>query len=234
MDTDLARIIVIAIASVGTVVWLAAVAVMARASRERQARIQLASERFEMDGFPGRPGDGSRSGFHSASPIVGEVEVQGKPEELSAKLASLLARDGLGPIGPVKILSRNEREIWFESAGPGVGQAHATVRRGRFRLEGFGTRTRVEYALDAPSGRVLLWLGWGFVALGLAALVIIATVLLTFIVVSPSPAWRGQAVQMVQAVHFLWPPFLFAFLARQPEKLIRGRVEAMVHNLPYS
>ncbi len=35
-------------------------------------------------------------------------------------------------------------------------------------------------------------------------------------------------------VHFLWPPFLFAHLSRQPGRMFRARMEALVHNLPYS
>jgi hypothetical protein len=225
MDPGIARIVVIGIAAVGAIVWIEALAAMFRASRERQSRIQLAGERFDVDG----PQTGST--------IVGEVELQGKPDDLSAKLASQLARDGLGPIGPVKILACDRNEISFEAAGPaaasGQSQPGMMIRRGRFRLEAFGSRTRVAYAIETSSGRLLLMFGWTFVVLGLAALVAGVWLLLTLVVASPSAAVRAQSVQMVQAIHFLWPPFLFAHLARQPAKLVRSRVDSLINNLPY-
>jgi hypothetical protein len=54
------------------------------------------------------------------------------------------------------------------------------------------------------------------------------------VIPSPNPSVRGQAIQMVQAVHLLWPPFLCAALARHPGRMIQARVSAMIHNLPYS
>jgi len=225
MEPETARIAVIGIASAGAIVWMAALAAMIRASRERQARIQLAGERFDIDGP------------NSGGTIVGEVEVQGRPEDLSAKLASLLARDGLGPIGPVKILGCDRKEVAFEAAGPaagpGQGQPGTLIRRGRFRLEPIGSRTRIAYAIETSSSRILLMIGWLFVVLGLAALVVGVWLLLTLVVASPSAAVRAQSVQMFQAIHFLWPPFLFAHLTRQPVKFVRSRVDALIHNLPY-
>ena len=35
-------------------------------------------------------------------------------------------------------------------------------------------------------------------------------------------------------VHFLWPPFLFAFLSRQPARVLRAQMDSLVHNLPYT
>jgi hypothetical protein len=55
-----------------------------------------------------------------------------------------------------------------------------------------------------------------------------------YVVPSPNPGVRGQAVQMVQVCHLLWPPFLFTALSRQPARMIQARVSAMIHNLPYS
>ena len=144
----------------------------------------------------------------------------------------------MGPFGPVKIVACDRRELVFESVGVVVdlsGQGEFVgVRRGRFRLTPSGSRTRVEYAIEAPSGRILLGLGWLFVVLGLVALVAACTIMFTYILPNPNPSIRGQAFQMVQVVHFLWPPFLFGSLSRQPSRFVRARVEALVHNLPYS
>jgi hypothetical protein len=197
---------------------------MARATRDRQARAQEAAERFDIE-------DAAAGGT-----IAGEAEVEGRPEELSEKLARLLARDGMGPFGPVKIVACDRTELVFEPAGaaPGSPGYAAGVRGGRFRFTPTGKQTRIEYAIEAPSGRVLIAIGWLFVLLGLAALVAGSWAMWTFVVPSPNPGVRGQAIQMVQIVHLLWPPFLFAAVSRQPARMIQSRVSAMVHNLPYS
>jgi hypothetical protein len=223
MDEETARTVVIAITAVGAVTWLAALTVMLRATRERRAGVSDATEQFDVEGtLP-------------AGTIVGSADVAGQPDALSTKLAERLARDGLGFFGPVKIVTCNPREVSFEAAGTNLGAAGyagSGFRRGRARFAGSGTRTRVDYAVEASSRGVLLALGWLFLALGLAAL--IAAPWLQFTYVVPNPNLRAQAVQTLQMVHFLWPPFLFAFLSRQPARVLRAQMEALVNNLPYS
>jgi hypothetical protein len=222
METDPSTWIVIALTTVGAVVWLAGLAVMARATRELRARAQDAAARFDIE---------ERS---AAGTLVGEGEVDGRPEDLSEKLAGLLARESMPPFGPVKIVACDRGELVFESAGLNAGTAAGGVRGGRFRFSPVGSRTRIEYAIEAPSGRVLIASGWLFIVLGLAALVAGCWIMFAYVVPSPNPGVRGQAVQMVQVCHLLWPPFLFAALSRQPARMIQARVSAMIHNLPYS
>ena len=220
MDPETSKGVVIAIASIGGVAWLAGLSVLLRATRERRARAHEAVERFDV----------SRESAEGT--IVGEAEVDGTSEELSAKLAKLLARDGLGPLGPVKIVSCDRRELVFETLGPISGPS--VGRRGWFRLAPAGKRTRIEYAVETSSGRVLLGLGWLILFLGLAGLIAGVWLEFTYVVPSPDPNIRTQAVQMVQVVHLLWPPFLFANLSRQPARMLRTRVESLVNNLPYA
>jgi hypothetical protein len=225
MDSNLSTLIVIVLACVGALVWLAGLLVMTRATRDRRTRAQEATTRFDIE-------DAMAGGT-----IVGESEVEGRPEDLSARLARLLARDGMGPFGPVKIVACDAKELIFESAGASPGSPGRTpdgVHGGRFRFTPTGSLTRVEYAIEAPSGRGVMAAGWLFIVLGFVALLGGCWAVFTYVLPSPSPNVRGQAFQIVQAVHFLWPPFLFATLARQPARMIQARVGAMVHNLPYS
>jgi hypothetical protein len=222
MESDSSTWIVIALTAVGAVVWLAGLAVMARATRELRARAQEAAARFDIE---------ERS---AAGTLVGEGEVEGRPEELSEKLAGLLARDGMPPFGPIKIVACDRSELVFESAGLNPGTAAGSIRGGRFRFSPAGSRTRIEYAIEAPSGHVLIAIGWLFIVLGLAALAAGCWIMFAYVIPSPNPGVRGQAVQMVQVCHLLWPPFLFAALSRQPARMIQARVSAMIHNLPYS
>ena len=122
MDEETARTVVIAIAAVGTVTWLAALTVMLRATRERRSRASDGTEQYDVEGaLP-------------AGTIVGSAEVEGQPDALSAKLAERLARDGLGFFGPVKIVTCDPRGVTFEAAGTDLGTAGyagSGFRRGR-------------------------------------------------------------------------------------------------------
>ena len=107
-----------------------------------------------------------------AGTIAGSAEVPGNPDELSAKLTERLARDGLGFLGPIKITGADRKQVSFEAIGNtpgGSGNPPANLRRGVVRFSGAGNKTRIEYRVEAGSGRVLLALGWFFLALGLAA-----------------------------------------------------------------
>jgi hypothetical protein len=217
MDGQTAQTIVIGMTCIGAFTWLAGLAAMLRSSREQSVRAEEASEFFDVEGV------------HSANTIAGSAEVDGQPEVLAAKLAERLAHNGLGPF-PVIILSSNRSEIAFAAAGTNLDGS--VVRSGRFRFAGLGNQTRVDYVVETSSrGRILLAVGWVSLLLGLVALV--ATPWLEFLYVLPNANLRAQAVQTVQMVHFLWPPFLFAFLSRQPHRMLRAQTDALVHNLPY-
>jgi hypothetical protein len=219
MDPEMATTVAVGIAAVGFVIWLFALQMMLRATRERRALSDDDhAQAFRAENAPGT--------------IAGSAEVPGGPDELSAKLTEKLARDGLGFLGPIKITSADRTEVSFEALGNAPGAAG--LRRGAVRFSAVGNKTRIEYCVDAGSGRVLLALGWVFVAIGLAALLIGLCLEFAFVINSPQAAVRGQAAQMIQAVHFIWPPFLFAQLSRQPIKVIKNQFEALINNLPYA
>jgi hypothetical protein len=54
-----------------------------------------------------------------------------------------------------------------------------------------------------------------------------------FVVNDLDPALRWQAVQMVQCIHFIWPPFLFVAIYRRQRTHLQTMLDAMVNNLPY-
>jgi hypothetical protein len=215
MDPETGKLVVIAITSVGVLAWLAGLTTVLRASRERKESALRASERFDIN-------EGSAPGT-----IVGEAEVEGQPEELSTKLAGLLARESTYPFGPVKIVARDRHEVAFEPAG----KSPIGFKGGRVRLEPVGSRTRIEYALDTSPSGILIG-GWIALALGLAALIVEPWLMFTYVI--PDPKFQGQELQALQLVHFLWPPFLFAHVSRQPRRMFQARMDALIHNLPYS
>jgi hypothetical protein len=221
MDQEIAAAVAIGIAVVEFVIWLYGVRTMLRATRERRALAEQSDEDF-----------GSIS---TAAAVTGSTELPGHSEELSTKLSEQLARNGLGVLGPIKITSADRREVRFESigGGPGAGgSSPVNVRGGVVQFSAAGNKTRVEYRVETDSGRVLLGVGWLFVAIGLTALATGLCLVLALVVTSPQGAVRAQSVQMIQAIHFMWPPILLGQLARQPIRLIRNQFEALIHNLP--
>jgi hypothetical protein len=221
MDEQLARLIVVALTAVGAVAWLTALAVTLRARGDRPPVGLGEALPFEIDKSP------------AASAIVGSIEVDGQAQELAAKLTEQLARTGLLPIGLIKILKSDQKEVVFEPAGT-TSFFSAGFGRGRFRFSGLGPRTQIDYAVETTSRTFLTTLSGVFLALGLAALIIVPWLQFQYVIPSPDPTVRAQALQTVQMIHFLWPPFLFAFVARQPAKMLRTQIAALLHNLPYS
>jgi hypothetical protein len=225
MDEEVAKIVVIALTAIGAVIWLTALAFTLRARRERQPADVGVALPFDIE--------------TGASPctVVGSAEVAGQPAELAAKLTEQLARGGLMPIGPVKILKSELGEVVFEPAmtnAAGTAFSAPGFGRGRFRFSGHGPRTQIDYAVETTSPTVLTALSWVFLALGLAALVFVPWLQFAYVLPSPNPNIRAQSLQTAQMIHLLWPPFLFAFVARQPARILRAQVGALVHNLPYS
>jgi hypothetical protein len=170
--------------------------------------------------------------------LTGQVEVEGRPAELTVRLAESLGRSGLAGM-LVRVLERTDDRVVFEVTGQSAqhaaqGQPGSRVRRAEavFKAVGAG-RTRIDYAIDAGGGWWMVKVGWVFVVLGLVALLGGFWALNTFVVPSPNPSVRGQSAQMLQCVHFLWPPWLFGMLYRQTRTMIRIALDTLLTNLPY-
>ena len=58
-----------------------------------------------------------------------------------------------------------------------------------------------------------------------------------FVIHDPNPMMRFQVFQVLQAIHLVWPPFLFTGLYRgrrvAQEVLARQFLNGLTHNLPY-
>lgn len=223
MSQQFAHVLLVAITAVGAVAWLAGLTTLLRASRADFARTDDGdSGRFDDDTFPRRPG----------SVVTGAAEVEGEPAVLSARAAAVLAR--MGSSGMLKIVERTDHRLAFEGTGlfPALGLGRQSQVVLEFRSPRRG-RTRIDYRATISRGRVLIWLGGLFLTAGLVALVGGYWAMNRYVVPSPNLGIRGQVVQMVQVVHVLWPPFLLAYLHRRPRTMLRGQLDALVHNLPY-
>lgn len=221
MDTQVAQIVLYSIAAVGFVAWLAGLAFVAATAR---------SDRPEA--APGA--DDPAFGGESPPPrgIAGGMELEGGVADLSGRLTEALVQP-LKAGMQVRIVERSDARVVFDILGLGpFGVGPGRPRRGwvRFRPIGSG-RTLAEYAIEGPGGRWMLAAASAFLVLGLLALGLGLWACRTYLL--PDPSYRPQVVQMVQAVHFLWPPFLFAGLYRDRDRMVRRSFETLLANLPY-
>jgi hypothetical protein len=221
MDPETAQIVLIAIAAAGAVVWLIALGFLIASARPRPA------------------GVGDEGGLADEWPpewLSGSTEVEGDAAELSTRAASLLARGTTFPGVPLKIVEKTDRHVRFERAGLLFGRrSPGSVLRGELRFTPAGQgRTRVAWGAEPSDLRFLLWLGGAFLAAGLVVLVTLCWALDTWVASSPDPTVRWQIFQMFQAVHFLWPPFLFGGLYRAGRKWAAAQLDAFANNLPHS
>jgi len=224
MDVETARTVLYAITAAGAMAWLTAV---------RFLRVSFTPQRERRD----QPDDPMEM-LRSASPgaIAGSVEVEGSPPELAAKAAAVVAEKSGEVIGPLKIVQSGADRLVVEGVGEAAGPQAAArfLRRGELRFrDARGGRTSIDYQIEVSAGRGLLIGGTIFLFLGLAALVVGFMLIHTYVVPNPNSAVRGQTLQMLQVVHFLWPPFLFGGLYRRGRSAVREAFEVMIHNLPY-
>jgi hypothetical protein len=216
VDAHLAHLTLYILTAIAVVVWLVGLRFLATVAREPYVE---------------EPFDGGEPA--TRLPIRGVVEVDGEPEELTSRAASILAKGSLGQVGPLRIISRTEDSLIFEGDRASSGLARY-VRRGAIHCARLGQgRTRIEYALEVPGGRGLLWGGAIFQALGLVAIAVGFWLVSTYVVNAADPGIRTQAVQMVQVCHFLWPPFLFGVLYRKQHGALRSVFDTFVRNLPF-
>jgi len=207
------------ITAIGAVVWCFSFRFLLNS---RRARRPAASDRFSIT----KP--------TPDNVIQGSAEVEGGAGELAAKAAASLAM-GLGhQIGPLKILDQSDDRVVFEGPRRGGNSPGQIIRKGeiRFRRSSRG-RTDINYEVEISRGRWLLFGGAIFQLLGLVALAVGFLTLHLFVIQNQDPEVRWQTVQMVQVVHFLWPPFLFGGLYRGHRRAVSTAFDTLVHNLPY-
>jgi hypothetical protein len=219
MTIEAAQIVLATITAVGFIVWLVGLQILVTAARVGKAA--------------NLPNDDLNEPA-SEEWLTGSAEVEGQPASLVKRAAALLAKHGPGYLVPLKIVACTDDHLAFERLDSVAAGPH-WFRRGELRFTPRGRdRTRIDYVVERVAARWLLWLGALFLFLGLVALIAGSWVVYALVVSSPDPGTRWQTFQMLQAVHFLWPPFLFAAVYRRGVRSVRATFDALIHNLPYS
>jgi hypothetical protein len=219
MTPENARIVLYAITGLASFVWICGLLFVLSSARGGN-RSPSSDERWGEE--PKEPGS-----------LEGSIEVEGEPADLLASAVSTLVSGGVPGIGAVRIVETQDDGVIFEGLGP-TAQGQPALGRGRLRFLPTRTlgMTRVEFAVR-PGGRGLLFGAAIVQALGLVAIVGGSILIGTLVVPSERPDVRWQVVQMLQAAHFLWPPFLLGGLYRAQRRSLRRRLEAFASNLAY-
>jgi len=215
MNASTAEMVLYAITAVAVVVWIEGLRFLAATVRKGRK----AGEEFA------KPDESA-----PADIIYGSAEVQGRAAELSQRAAAIMAARS------IKICERTDESIVFETPREFVPGSNVNLPplSGQMRFTPLSAQTtRVDYALAKPRVRVLLIMGFVFQALGFAAIVAGFLVIYFLVVPNQHPGVRWQTVQMVQVVHFLWPPFLFAGIYRKSASFVRAQFDTFIHNLPF-
>ena len=225
MDPNPSTLIVIAITAVGAIAWLAGLAVMARATREPPGQGRGGRRAIRHRGAGGGRDDRRRGrGRGPSRGALGEAGRAAGPRRHGAVRPGQdrrlrPPRAGLRVRGPEPRLAggvgrRLRRPVPVHRDR--LADPHRVRHRGAVRAR----PDRVRLALRRPGPR-----GAGRRAAGS---------MFAYVLPSPNPGVRGQAVQMVQVVPLPLAAVPVRRAARQPARMIQARVSAMVHNLPYS
>jgi hypothetical protein len=223
MDAQGAEMLLCAITAVGAIIWLVGLQVLVRSFPAIRRDSEIARQ-FSPEELP------------PANVLYGTAEVEGRPAELIDKAVAALLKASPAALDPMKIIERRDDRVVFGSVGsdPRGRPWPLQIARAQLRFTPLGpNRTSIDYAAEVAGGQWLLWMGVAFQCLGFAALVGGFCLIRAYVVPDPNPAVRWQTVQMVQAVHFLWPPFLFAAIYRRGRRAVQNGLDLLVHNLPY-
>lgn len=160
-------------------------------------------------------------------PSTGELTIKAPLARVrAAVLASLSGSVALAPFFGVEIVAATDDELqWQTTRGP-------MRHRGLLKLRSEGDSTRANFALHVSSSLLV----WAILVnqFALCAIVVLYFLLRNFVQNHENHAMAMQVVQMVQAVHVLWPPFLLAGLPRSLRKRLVAEVERTLRNSAFA
>lgn len=208
MTTQLATTIVLGVACAGALVWV--ISVM------RAWRSMFRLEEGEM------------------AP-AGETTLEGEPMEISRKIARALVGGPSPGLIPLRVVSADGDRVKFRTPTGAAIMPLTGGLEGEFVLRR-AADGKVRVALRTNRGaqrraaKITLWI---CLLVGLPVLIGVPALLLALIVGHPHPAARWQAMQAMQIVHVLWPPFLVLWLGRRNQRVIEEGLGQVLDRLKY-
>ncbi len=180
---------------------------------------------------------GRTFGEGGVGPSRGMAEVPMPPEALCKEIARRLTEQAFGLSVRLEACDPHQvRAQLFTYAGSEAAVASRPDRGATLRvaIEPDGSGSRLRWVVD---GRPLVQLfGTAMkvvLVLGLCGLVAAGVLMPALVIPSEEPAVRWQVVQTIHVLHFLWPPFLIAFVARRRRALVETRTADLLNNLRF-
>lgn len=174
---------------------------------------------------------------HAGAPLQrGTVALDCPPEEASQRLARQLASSGGPMIG--RILEASPRRVSAELR-PTVPNRRgdrytSTTALLSCEIDPRMQGCEISYTLDARAlAKGLETTTMVLLLVGSFVIVLAAVLFPSLVLRSENVAIRAQAVQVVQLVHFLWPPFLLTWQARRLRAAVIDRTVDVMSNLPW-
>lgn len=192
-------------------------------------RYAVAKIRGEYD-LPESPLDLDRDEGPRTSTVRGEVSVDRPPDLLLPFAAAQLAEGRLGV--PVRIRENSRNSLVFELNAATGNRQNCPVT---VQVDADHGKT-LRYRVTGPRPRGLLLAARIVHVLGGLAFFAGFFAIQHWLLRHPHPAIRWQSVQIVQAIHFLWPPFLLAGIALALHNSLRKfayQLEGFLDNLQY-
>jgi hypothetical protein len=177
-------------------------------------------------------------GATSPGPSRGEVEVEHAPDEVCKEIARRLASQSSGLSVRIDTCTAEEvraRLNLFPGSDATIAQHPERGGTLSCAITPSGSGSRVEWIADGrPLNRLLGVVMDLILVLGALVLVAIGLVVALLVIDHPNPAVRWQVVQTIHILHFLWPPFLFGFIARRRRALVEARVGDLLSNMKFT
>lgn len=158
-------------------------------------------------------------------PLQDRIEVAKDPATVTARLTRALASARGSALHGSVVEAASEREVRWSSTGMFRHRGVATVT---------GDAKRTQVAFEIHCGRLLQHAGLAVVVVGGLVTGTLYYSLREFALPSEHEAVRTQVVQIVQAVHLLWPPFVFAGLSLKLRRMVGAEVRRVVQNAPFA
>lgn len=155
-----------------------------------------------------------------------ELAVAAPGAAVTRRVAEVVAKSIRGmPLQSCRLESATPEAVRWRSEGPlrYVAELSATAD---------GKQSRVTLSVVASSP--LLWVARAVVVVGALVTGGLYYALSQYVATSADEGVRWQVVQMVQAVHLLWPPFLLAGLPRMMRRRVMEEVRRVVQNTPFA
>ena len=218
MSVETARLVIVAAAIGGSIVWAVTVLMGIRMLGGRHSEAATITE-AQID-------------------VAGKVSVGRPPAETSKLLTDRLTTAGR-PGYDCRIMEATPERVRFEMtsalpSGRNQTSAGSAVSVVDMRLTSSPNGTDISYTLDlGRTRRKFAAISLCINILGFAAVTVLPYMLYTRIASSENPNVRQQALQVMQMVHPLWPPFLIMGIYRSLERSIARYLETLLANLQY-